>query len=213
MSVLEQLAQSVIEGKINEAVSMTQQALAEEIDAVTIIQDGLAAGMNEVGRRFKAGEYFLPEVMVSAKSMSKGVELLEPYLAGDENSNTVGTFMIGTVKGDVHDIGKNILIMMFQGAGFKVIDLGVDVPPEKFVQAAVEQKPDIVGLCALLSTTMPMQAKTIAAFEQASCRDQFKIMVGGAPVSQDWSDKITADGYAADAIEAVDMAKELLGIA
>lgn len=206
------IADAVLNGKLAAVGDLVHQALTTGVAPLAIIQQGLAPGMTEVGVRFKAGDYFLPEVLVSAKTMAAGVAILEPLLAGGTQQEPLGTVLIGTVAGDVHDIGKNIVAMMLRGAGFAVTDLGVNVSSENFVDAVREHRPDILALSALLSTTMPAQEKTIAALAAAGLRDSVKIMVGGAPVKQKWADQIGAESYAADAVEAVDKAKELLGI-
>ena len=161
---------------------------------------------------FEEGEYFVPEMLIAAKAMAGAMEVLQPLLA-ESGSEPVGTFVMGTVKGDIHDIGKNLCTMMLEGAGFKVVDLGVNVEPERFVAAILEHKPDAVGMSALLTTTMPMFITTIEAIRQAGLRDQVKILVGGAPVTQEYSQTVGADGYAADANACVRVTKQLLGIA
>jgi 5-methyltetrahydrofolate--homocysteine methyltransferase len=168
--------------------------------------------MNEVGRRFKNNEFYVPEVLIAARAMHAAMDVLKPLLAASD-VQPVGTVVIGTVKGDLHDIGKNLVAMMLEGGGFNVIDLGVDVSPEKFLQAVREHKPNIVGLSALLTTTMPAMKTTIEALKEAGVRDQVKVIIGGAPVTQRFADEIGADGYAPDAASAVDVARQLLGIA
>ncbi len=211
-ALLSRIGDAVLRGQLPSIENLVREALAENIPPLQIIQGGLAKGMAAVGVRFKAGDYFLPEVMVSAKTMAAAVAILEPLLESGTRIEPLGKFLIGTVSGDVHDIGKNIVSMMLRGAGFAVSDLGVNVSAERFVEAIRKERPDIVGMCALLSTTMPAQKKTLEAISAAGLRDQVKVMVGGAPVQAKWAEQIGADGYAPDAVSAVDMAKELLGL-
>ncbi len=207
MADLKALADAVIKGDQATAVEITRQALAEATPAKSVLEDGLIAGMDIVGDRFKKNEIYIPEVLIAARAMKMAMELLEPELvkAGIE---PIGRFLIGTVQGDLHDIGKNLVAMMLKGAGFEVIDLGVDVSPEKFVEKALASGVHLVGMSTLLTTTMPGMEKTIKAFRDAGIRA--RIMVGGAPVTQGYADKIGADGYAPDAASAVDMAKSLV---
>ena len=207
MSTLQAIGESVIGGKVKEIEFQVRLALEQGIAALEVIQKGLTVGMEEVGRRFKEGEYFLPDVLLSAKAMGLGVSILEPLLTGDNFPKPIAKVLIGTVKGDVHDIGKNILVMMLKGAGFSVIDLGVNVAPEKFVEVYQQEKPDVIGLSALLSTTLPQQQKTIEAFEAVGLRDQVRIIIGGAPVTPAYAERIKADGMAPDAASAVDTIK------
>jgi corrinoid protein of di/trimethylamine methyltransferase len=185
--------------------------LAEQHSASVILNDGLLKGMEVVGRLFKNEEIYVPEVLKSARAMQWGVDELKPFLKEGEATNK-GTFLIGTVKGDIHDIGKNLVCMMFEGAGFKVIDLGINVPAEKFLAAVKEKKPQILGLCALLTTTMQEMKKVIDTLVEAGVRDSVKIMVGGAPLTQRFSDSIGADAYADNAGEGVEKARALLNI-
>lgn len=208
---LQVLAESIIKGKKKDAVEMTQQAINEGIDPQTIITNGLIAGMAVVGAKFKANEFYVPEVLIAARAMKESMVLLKPLLA-ETGAKPVGIVAIGTVKGDLHDIGKNLVSMMLQGNGFEVLDLGVDVAPEKFVEAIKEQNANIVALSALLTTTMPAMKQTIDAIEAAGVRGGVKIMIGGAPVTQKFSDEIGADGYSPDAASAVDTAKALIGV-
>ncbi|MDA8188527.1 MAG: corrinoid protein [Dehalococcoidales bacterium] len=210
MEIFEQISNAVIEGEFGEITDLVQSALDQGIGANEVIREGLSKGMTEVGRRFREGEYFMPEVLVSAKTMNTALSILKPLLVGDTTQENVGTFLIGTVKGDVHDIGKNMVSMMMEGAGFRVIDIGVDVKPEVFVKEITEKQPDVVGLSALLSTTMISQKETIEALKEAGVRDRVIVLVGGAPVDQDWANTIGADGYAPNASVAVEKAKELL---
>jgi 5-methyltetrahydrofolate--homocysteine methyltransferase len=197
---------NIIDGEHPDTVGFINEALDAEVTARTLISGPMAAGIAEVGRRFKMDEYFLPEVMMSAKCMHEALSRLKPLILA-EKSEEVGTVVIGTVQGDLHDIGKKIVAMMLEAAGFTVHDLGVTVPPEKFVEAIREHKPQIVGFSALLTTTMNMQWETLKLFAAEGIREDFKVFVGGAPISQGWCDKIGADAYAMDALVAVDKAK------
>jgi 5-methyltetrahydrofolate--homocysteine methyltransferase len=208
---LQALAENIIKGKKNPAVELTNQALAEGMDPQSIIEGGLIAGMQVVGEKFKKNEFYVPEVLIAARAMKECMAILKQPLA-DAGAQPVGKVVIGTVKGDLHDIGKNLVAMMLQGQGFEVIDLGVDVSPEKFIEAAKENSAGLIALSALLTTTMPGMKQTIDALEAAGVRNTVKVMVGGAPVTQKFCDEIGADGYAPDAASAVDTAKELIGI-
>jgi 5-methyltetrahydrofolate--homocysteine methyltransferase len=207
MANLNSLRDSVIRGDQNTAVQATKQALDEGIDPGTILDEGLIAGMNVVGTRFKNNELYIPEVLIAARAMKMAMEILAPKLT-EAGVQPVGKVVIGTVQGDLHDIGKNLVAMMLKGAGFEVLDLGVDVPPEKFVEQAKAMKPQIIGMSALLTTTMPGMERAVKALKQSGIK--IKTMVGGAPVTQGYADKIGADGYAPDAASAVDLAKSLL---
>ncbi|MCX7677393.1 MAG: corrinoid protein, partial [Alteraurantiacibacter sp.] len=184
-------------------------ALQAGIAAETILQRGLIDAMGEVGRLFEANEYFVPEMLVAARAMQSGLALLKPHLV-DSGAVSAGRVVIGTVKGDLHDIGKNLVAMMLEGAGFEVIDLGTDVAPEKFVRAVQEHRPHIVGMSALLTTTMPSMASTIKALQEAGLRDHVKVMIGGAPVTDAFARQIGADGYSPDASSATRLAKSLV---
>ena len=211
MSDLKALSEAIIKGDIQAATAETRSAVDSGGNVRDILDNGLIAAMDEVGERFSKGLIFVPQMLRSAKTMQQCVKLLEPLLAeGDVTSK--GKVLIGTVKGDLHDIGKNLVSMMMEGAGFAITDLGVDVSPEKFVQKAQEIEPDIVALSALLSTTMPAMPQTIEALEKAGIRGKVKVMIGGAPVTEEYAQEIKADSYAADAGSAVSRAKELLGI-
>jgi len=207
MADLKALADAVIRGDQSAAVEITKAAIEEGTAAKSVLDDGLIAGMDVVGARFKKNEVYIPEVLIAARAMKMAMEVLEPELvkAGVE---PVGKFLIGTVQGDLHDIGKNLVAMMLKGAGFEVIDLGVDVGPEKFVEQVRAAGAQLVGMSALLTTTMPGMEKTIKALKDAGV--SVKVMIGGAPVTQDYADKVGADGYAADAASAVDIAKSLV---
>jgi 5-methyltetrahydrofolate--homocysteine methyltransferase len=207
MADLQALADAVINGDQNAAVEITKAALNEGAAAKSILDEGLIAGMDVIGGRFKKNEVYIPEVLIAARAMKMAMELLEPELA-KEGVEPVGKLLIGTVQGDLHDIGKNLVAMMMKGAGFEVVDLGVDIGPEKFVEQAKASQAQLIGMSALLTTTMPAMEKTIAALRDAGITA--KIMVGGAPVTQDYADRIGAHGYAADAASAVDTAKALV---
>lgn len=206
---LEALANSVIAGDANKTKELCVQLLGEGVAPQTVLDEGLLKGMEVVGRKFKVLEIYVPEVLACARAMAFGVEVLKPHMAKGSSSSK-GTFVIGTVKGDIHDIGKNLVMVMFEGAGYKVVDLGINVPREKFIEAIKEYKPDILGLCALLTTTMPEMKKVIDAVAEAGLRDSVKIMVGGAPVTKEYADRIGADGFADNASEAVENAGLLI---
>lgn len=208
MADLEGLAQAIINGKAPDAKALTEQALAEGVGAADILNNGLVAGMNVVGAKFKNNEFYVPEVLIAARAMKSAMELLRPELASS-GVEPKGRVAIGTVRGDLHDIGKNLVAMMLEGAGFEIIDLGVDVKPEQFVEA-VKNGADVVALSALLTTTMPAMKDTIDALQAEGVRDKACIMIGGAPVTQNYAEEIGADGYSPDAASAVDKAKELL---
>ncbi len=211
MSKFEALSEAVIKGDVNTAVAETRKAADAGERVQEIIDDGLIAAMDEVGDRFSKGQMFVPQMLRSAKTMQECMNLIKPlFEEGDVVSK--GKVLIATVKGDLHDIGKNLVSMMLEGAGFTITDLGVDVPPERFVQQVQEIEPDIVGMSALLSITMPAMKETIETLKAAGLRDKVKVMVGGAPVTEKYSQEITADSYAPDAATAVVAAKKLLGI-
>jgi len=207
MADLQALANAVIKGDQNTAVEVTKAALGEGATAKSVLNEGLIAGMDVIGARFKKNEVYIPEVLIAARAMKMAMEVLEPELA-KEGVEPIGKFLIGTVQGDLHDIGKNLVAMMLKGAGFEVVDLGVDIGPEKFVEQAKASNAELIGMSALLTTTMPAIEKTIAALKDAGV--SAKIMIGGAPVTQDYADKVGAHGYAADAASAVDTAKTLV---
>ncbi|HEY3397144.1 MAG TPA: corrinoid protein [Armatimonadota bacterium] len=209
MADLQALADAVIAGNRDEVSKMTQAAIDEGVSASDVINNGLIAGMAVVGTKFKANEFYVPEVLIAARAMHAGMDIVKPLLAAS-GVQPKGTVVIGTVKGDLHDIGKNLVSMMLEGGGFEVIDLDVDVAPEAFVATVKDKKPNLVALSALLTTTMPSMKDTIDAFVAAGVRDQVKIMIGGAPVTQEYSDEIGADGYSPDAASAVDLANSLL---
>lgn len=210
MEFLTEMAEKLYHGDADEVARLTKQALEEGFPPAEILSGGLIAGMDEVGRDFKAGDLFVPEVLIAARAMHAGMEVLRPLLT-ESDIPSAGRLVIGTVKGDLHDIGKNLVAMMMEGAGFEIHDLGTDTSPEKFVEVVKEKKPNLLGMSALLTTTMSMMKTTIEALEEAGVRHQVKVMVGGAPVTQAWAEEIGADGYAPDAASAVDKAKELMG--
>ena len=207
MADLKALADAIIKGDQNSAVEITKSALGEGVEAEKVLNEGLIAGMDVIGARFKKNEVYIPEVLIAARAMKMAMEILEPELvkAGVE---PLGKLLIGTVQGDLHDIGKNLVAMMLKGAGFEVIDLGVDIPAEKFVEQVKASGANLVGMSALLTTTMPAMEKTVKALKEAGL--DAKVMIGGAPVTQGYADKIGADGYSADAASAVDLAKSLV---
>jgi 5-methyltetrahydrofolate--homocysteine methyltransferase len=209
MSLLEDLRKSVIDGDQNAAQDQVRTALAENIPPEKILTDGLISAMSEVGRMFEAGEFYVPEMLISARAMKGGLAILRPELAA-ANIQAVGKVVIGTVQGDLHDIGKNLVGMMLEGAGFEVIDLGVDVSPEKYVRAVQEQHPDLVGCSALLTTTMPRMQDIVLALQAAGLREQVKVMIGGAPVTEQYARDIGADIFAPDAASAAQRALQSL---
>lgn len=208
MADLNELAQAIIAGKAPVAKQLTQAAIDEGLSPQEILNDGLVAGMSVVGEKFKNNEFYVPEVLIAARAMQQSMQLLKPLLA-ETGADPVGRVVIGTVQGDLHDIGKNLVAMMLEGAGFEIHDLGVDVKPERFVEEAHKVGANIIGMSALLTTTMPAMEKTVQALN-AGDRGKIRIMVGGAPITQEFATRIGADGYAPDAASAVDVAKELI---
>ncbi len=207
-----EMAQSIIEGDTERAQQLARQAVDQGVDPVEAINKGFVAGVNRVGEQFGCGEMFLPDLVIAGEAMKAAIEILEPEMAKrGTRRQTLGTVVIGTVKGDIHDIGKTLVATMLAASGFQVYDLGVDVPVETFVQKVREVKADIVGLSALLTTTMVTQKTVIEALEQAGLRSQVKVMVGGAPVTRSWTEQIGADGYSEDAIGSVAVARQLVG--
>ena len=207
--LLQNIASKLYDGDAETVAALVQQALDQGMPPQEILSDGLIAGMDEVGRDFKANELFVPEVLIAARAMHAGMNVLRPLLAESEVPSA-GKYLIGTVQGDLHDIGKNLVKMMVEGAGFEMIDLGTDVPAEDFVVAVREHQPHILGLSALLTTTMPQMKTTIETLEEAGLRDSIKIMIGGAPVTAAFAEQIGADAYAPDAATAVDIARCLV---
>lgn len=208
---LQQIYERVVAGDTPGVKELVEQAVDEGVPPSGIISGYLIPAMTEVGARFERQEFYVPEMLIAARAMQTGLGILKPLLVEGE-LETAGQVVMGTVKGDLHDIGKNLVSMMLEGAGFEVTDLGVDVAPERFVDAVREQKPGLVGMSALLTTTMPAMASTSKALVEAGLRDKVKVLVGGAPLTQTYADQIGADGYAPDAGSAVRKARELLGI-
>jgi len=206
---LNKVRDALVNGKADEVRDMVKKALDEGQEVEKILNEGLIAGMDIVGEKFKRNEFYVPEMLIAARAMKAGMEVLRPILV-QKDVKPLGTVVLGTVRGDLHDIGKNLVGMMLEGAGFEIVDLGVDVSPEKFVQTVKEKKAQIVGLSALLTTTMPSMKDVIKALEEEGIRDKVKVMIGGAPVTQNYADEIGADGYAPDAASAADKAKELI---
>ena len=207
--ILQGLFDNTLIGNAPAVKDLTNEGLAMGMDPETLLYDALIPSLEEVGARFERGDFFVPEMLIAARAMQGALDILRPLLA-ETGAKPIGTFVMGTVKGDVHDIGKNLVNIMLEGAGFTVYDLGVNVAPETFVQQVQEHKPDVVGFSAFLTTTMPMFKANINALEKAGLRDEVIVMVGGAPVTQQYADAVGADGYAADASTAVRLAKDLI---
>jgi len=207
--IIKALYDETMVGNAPQVLSLTQQGLEQGMTPDTILFDALIPSLEEVGARFERGDFFVPEMLVAGKAMSGALDVLRPLLA-DTGAETIGKFVMGTVKGDVHDIGKNLVNIMLEGAGFEVIDIGVQASPEKFVAAVAEHKPDILGMSAFLTTTMPMFKVNMHELDKAGLREDLIVMVGGAPVTQEYADVVGADGYAADAATAVRRAKALI---
>lgn len=211
MNNLTPIANAIYDGDVDTVIAQTKQAIEDGNTALEILENGLMAGMDRVGKDFKAGDLFIPEVLIASRAMQSGMEILKPLLV-TQKIKSPGKIVLGTVKGDLHDIGKNLVAIMLQGAGFDVIDLGVDVSKETFLKAIVDHKPDLVGMSSLLTTTMPQMPEIIEAIKQADLREQVKIMVGGAPLNEKYAQAIGADGYAQNSSIAVEKVRELLGI-
>lgn len=209
--ILDGLYEHTLNGEVTPVVELTQEGLALGMEPLTLLFDALIPALEEVGRLFEIGEYFVPEMLISARAMQGAMNILKPLIA-ETGAKPIGTFVMGTVKGDIHDIGKNLCNIMLEGAGFVVVDLGVNVPPDKFVAAIIEHQPQAVGMSAFLTTTMPMFKKNIEAIKEAGLREKVKILVGGAPVTQEYADVVGADGYAPDASSTVRLTKELIGL-
>ncbi|MDD5688289.1 MAG: corrinoid protein [Elusimicrobia bacterium] len=207
---LQEVADNLIKGQAAKVKELVQQAVNDGVEPGKVLKEGLIAGMNVVGTKFKANEFYIPEVLIAARAMHAGMNILKPLLA-KAGAKSAGKFAVGTVKGDLHDIGKNLVAMMMEGAGFEVIDLGIDVPPEKFVEAVKQQNIQVLGMSALLTTTMPTMKNTIEALHQAGLKGKVKTVIGGAPITQNYANEIGADGYAPDAASAVDIVKGLMG--
>jgi 5-methyltetrahydrofolate--homocysteine methyltransferase len=210
VEVFQQLRDAIISGDAGSAGQLAAEALAAGADPEALVYDAMTPGMDEVGRRFEAGEFFLPELLIAARAMKTALEKIRPHLAA-RPARSAGRAVLGTVAGDQHDIGKNLVCVMLEGAGFQVINLGFDVSPEAFVAAVQDEGPELLGMSALLSTTMPAMKRTIAALKDAGVRDRVKIMIGGAPVTEQFAEEIGADGYAPNASAAVNVARGLVG--
>ncbi len=206
--VMQDIAENLMKGKANDVKTLVQQALDEGVAPGEVLNDGLLAGMSVIGERFKKNEVYVPEVLIAARAMKAGMEILQPQLAA-AGVEPIGVAVIGTVKGDLHDIGKNLVCMMLEGAGFKVVDVGIDCDPQKFVAAAQENNAAVIGVSALLTTTMTNMKAVVDAVKASAIADTAKVMIGGAPVTQAFCDEIGADGYAPDAASAADLAKSL----
>ncbi|MCD6577341.1 MAG: corrinoid protein [Anaerolineaceae bacterium] len=202
---LKQVYQGVLAGDLDMVTTWVQAALDKQVSAEVILKQGMMAAMAEVGQLFEEGEYFVPELLIAARAMQGGLEILKPFLV-EEDVEPIGKVVTGTVKGDLHDIGKNLVGMMMGGVGFEVVDIGTNVPPEKFIEAVKESGAQVVAMSAMLTTTMAGMSDTVKAFEEAGLRDEVKIMVGGAPVTESYASKIGADGYAPDASQAAKIA-------
>jgi corrinoid protein of di/trimethylamine methyltransferase len=207
MPDLKQLYESVVSGDAKATQALTRQALADGVDPLKLVNDYMVPAMDEVGRRFEANEYFVPELLISARAMKSALELIRPLLTA-RGDQPLGRVAIGTVKGDLHDIGKNLVGSLLEGGGFEVIDLGVNVTPEKFIATINEKKANIIAMSALLTTTMPSMKTTIEALKQAGVREKVKVLIGGAPITQKYADEIGADGYSENAVGAVALAKK-----
>ena len=212
MADLKKLYEAVLNGDSKTSTAITKEAIAENIDPMELITNHMIPAMDEVGRRFECSDYFVPELLLSARAMKGALELLRPLLAAS-GAQPVGRVVIGTVKGDLHDIGKNLVASMLEGSGFEVHDLGTDVAPEKFIQAAKDHNAQVICLSALLTVTMPAMKTTITALEAAGMRGKVKVMVGGAPVTQHYADQIGADGFGENANSAVTLARKLVAVA
>jgi 5-methyltetrahydrofolate--homocysteine methyltransferase len=212
MADLSKLHESILKGDSKAAFAITKESLAEGIDPSELVSKHMIPAMDEVGRRFECNEYFVPELLLSARAMKAALEIIRPLLAA-QGAKSAGRIVIGTVKGDLHDIGKNLVSSMFEGAGFEVIDLGVDVSPSKFVSEVASKAPDVVALSALLTTTMPSMLATIEELKKAGLRNKVKVMIGGAPVTQQYAEQIGADAYSDNANGAISVARRLLGTA
>lgn len=212
MDYKETIFEGILKGKREDVTEAVTAALANGLKAGELLYEAMIPAMAEVGRLFEANEYYVPEMLIAARAMKAGLALLRPELV-KEDIEPQGKVILGTVKGDLHDIGKNLVSIMLEGAGFEIIDLGVDVSPDDFVRAAQENEADVIGLSALLTTTMPSMRDTVEALEETGMRDTVKVIIGGAPVTQKYADEIGADGYARDAAAAANLVKSLLGIA
>ena len=210
MSILNEISEFLQKGKANEVKELVQKALDEGMDGKKVLNEGLMAGMGIIGEKFKKNEVYVPEVLIAARAMNAGIEVLKPVMA-EEDEEAKGRVVLGTVKGDLHDIGKNLVKMMMEGKGLEVIDLGIDCPAEKFIESAKEKKAQVIACSALLTTTMTEMENIVKAVEEAGIRDQIKIMIGGAPVTQSYCESIGADIYTPDAASAADAAVQAIG--
>lgn len=210
MTMLDIIAKGVVEGDVELVTETVNKLVAEGVSPLDIINNGLMVGMNEVGERFKDGDMFVPEVMISARAMTAGISIVKP-LINDNDMPCAGKVVMGTVKGDLHDIGKNLVGMLMESSGFKVINLGVDISPEKFAEAIKEYKPDILGMSAMLTTTMTQMKTTIDYLKREGLRDSVKVIIGGAPVTSQFANQIGADGYSIDASSAAELCRKLVG--
>ncbi len=210
MAILEDLAAEVVKGDADAAKNLTEEALNQNTSAGDILNLGLVAGMNVISQQFKNNEIFIPEVLVAARAMKAGMQIIRPLLA-EAKVESLGKIIIGTCGGDLHDIGKNIVAMLLEGAGYEVIDLGADVPKEKFLEYAEKENPDVLGMSALLTTTMVFMKGMVEALEESGLKEKVKVIIGGAPITQSYADEIRADGYAPDAASAVDLVKAVMG--
>jgi 5-methyltetrahydrofolate--homocysteine methyltransferase len=208
--IIHDLNSEVQKGEIEKVKELVKRAVAQGVAPTEVLENGLRPAMEEIGRKFECLEIFLPEMMKAADAMAAGVEILQPHIASGKDEIRKGLIVLGTVEGDVHDIGKNIVGIMLEGAGFKVVDLGYDVPVLTFVERVVDLKPDIVGMSALMTSTMVHMPRVVTALEERDLRDKIKVVVGGAPVLPEWAKEIGADGYGENAVEAVNLAKELV---
>lgn len=208
--ILQKIIEGVREGDAAQVSEWTKKAIAAGLEPLVVINEGLTKGIQAVGALFANGTYFLPDLLLGAKAMDAGIKVIEPLMAGQKRE-FLGRVLMGTVEGDLHEIGKNIVIMMLKTAGFEVRDIGIDVPAKKFIEQTLEFKPDIIGISALLTTTVGRQKEIIELLQEEGLRDKVKVMIGGAPINQNWADTIGADGYAEDASVAVEVAKQLLG--
>ena len=210
MDILQQLSENLQKGNTDKVAELTQAAIERKVETQTILDRGLIAGMTVVGEKFKAHEIFLPDVLLAARAMQKGMELIKPLMIR-QGIPSVGKVVIGTVQGDLHDIGKNLVGIMLKGAGFEVIDLGKDVPPEQFVEVAEKEKAEVIGLSALLTTTMPVMKDVVDLASERGIRGKTRIIIGGAPLSKEYADQIGADAYCFDGVNAVDCVKRFTG--
>jgi 5-methyltetrahydrofolate--homocysteine methyltransferase len=209
MVSLKKARDDVVHGKASQVKDLVQKAIDEGMEVEKVLNEGLIAGMDIVGKKFQANEFYVPEMLIAARAMKAGLGILRPLLA-DKGVKPIGTVILGTARGDLHDIGKNLVGMMLEGAGFEIVDLGVDIAPEKFIETAKEKKANIIGVSALLTTTMVGMKNVVQTLKESDFNGKVKVMVGGAPVTQSYADEIEADAYAPDAASAVDKAKELL---